>query len=137
MASSLLQWVSIFSPAASSWDARLPAFVLLLLFPNSVIMGYVYSFTKGLPVILNFMVPLYVTRNINVILYWSPTSSAPLCLPPSWFGPLGTDHMSDRILLDPTLVHDHQDSIPPKIHHGSLRSPKGTRTGSQSVNSTF
>lgn len=105
MASSLLQWVSIFSPAASSWDARLSAFVLLLLIPSSVIMGDVYSFTKGLPVILNFVVPLSVTQNINPILYRDLTSSPLLCNLPSWFGPLGTDCMNGSFLLDLTLVH--------------------------------
>lgn len=81
MASSLLQWVSIFSPAASSWDARLSAFVLLLLLPRSVIMGDVYSFTKGLPVILNFMMPLSITKHINPILYGEPNIIGPTVLP--------------------------------------------------------
>lgn len=67
--SSLFQWVSILSPAAGSWDARLSAFVLLLLLPSSVIMGDVYSFTKGLLVILNFVMSLSVTQHINPVLY--------------------------------------------------------------------
>lgn len=131
VASSLLQWVSIFSPAASSWDACLSAFVLLLLLPCSVIMGDVYSFTKDLPVILNFVMPLSITECINPILYGDPTSSVLLCYLPSWFEPLGRDSMIGRSLLDPTLVHGYQDNIThQKPITVLLRSPKGTRASS-------
>lgn len=44
-------------------------------------MGDVYSFTKGLPVILNSVMPLSITEHINLILYGEPNIIGPTVLP--------------------------------------------------------